>query len=151
MEITRFADLEEKLRALNIPLHTMLLLFECQANVIILQCTAPCSPIASCPSISDIGSASASKQAISPAISSDISILCREKHTISLTCLFLLNSSLANRSVSSRELGSAILRLARTIVRHRDKALPLWRNCCRLAGKFEGLGVTCVVERNRTV
>ena len=55
--------------------------------------------------------------------------LCVERHAISLTSLFLLNSSLAKRNVSSRVLGSEIRRVPRTMVRQRESTLPLCRNC----------------------
>ncbi len=53
----------------------------------------------------------------------------RIQRTMSVTPLFLLNSSLAKRSVSSFVEGSDILLQSRTIVRHNARARPRWRNC----------------------
>jgi hypothetical protein len=73
-----------------------------------------------------------------------------------LTSLFLLNSSLAKRNVSSRVLGSEIRRVPRTMLRHRESALPLCRNCnwfwsASLYSNFESLSKTHMVEGNGAV
>jgi hypothetical protein len=119
--------------ALNIPLHTVqslpsdLTLYS-RANVIIHQYTSPCSPTESCPLKSSSGSAPAANHQLALFLILPV-YLCVERHTISWTSLFLLNSSLAKRNVSSRVLGSEIRRVPRTMVRHRESALPLCRNC----------------------